>query len=122
MSDVRIANVLIVDDEYDLLVALQRMVSRFNYNTYTAGDVEQALEILDKTAIDIVITDIMLPKLSGVELLKTLKANSPDIHVIMITGEPTVETAIEAVQQGAFDYIAKPFTLDRISSTMSSSS
>jgi PAS domain S-box-containing protein len=112
------ANVLIVDDEEGVRKTICRILKRDNYNLFTAESVANALKILSSTDIDVVISDINLPKLSGVELLRTLKEKSPNINVIMITGEPSLETAIDSVQQGAFDYLTKPFNIAKLSNTV----
>ena len=80
----------------------------------TTLSAKQALDILKESPFDIVITDIKMPEISGMELLKTIKRDYPEITVIVITGYSTVETAVDAMKLGAFDYLPKPFTSDQV--------
>lgn len=107
-------SILIVDDEENVSKLLNKVLIKENYLTYIAMDGEKALEIIDKHRIDIVITDIKMPKMSGIELLSKIKEIDSAINVIMITAFATLETAIDALRMGAKDYITKPFNLDEI--------
>ena len=102
------ARVLIVDDEKSIRITLAEFLRKEGYEVSTAEDVEKALKLLEQTAFDLVITDIIMPRISGTELLQHIRHNDPDIQIILMTGEPTVETAIKAVQAGAYDYLSKP--------------
>jgi DNA-binding NtrC family response regulator len=102
--------VLLVDDSPDTLEVLQRNLQAKGYLVYTAPDVEQAIGTLQNTSIDLVITDLKMPKVSGLELVKHVRANCPDAEVLMITGYPSIGSAVDAVKMGAEDYLAKPFT------------
>ena len=102
--------ILVVDDSRDTLEVLQRDLQAKGYEVYTAPGVEQAIDALEDTSIDLVITDLKMPKVNGLELVRHLRANCPDIEVIMITGYPTIESAVDVVKLGAEDYLAKPFT------------
>lgn len=106
--------ILIVDDEENVSKLLNKVLQKENYITYTAMDGEEALRIIDKNRIDIVITDIKMPRMTGIELLKRIKDIDPSINVIMITAFATLDTAISALKMGAKDYITKPFNLDEI--------
>ena len=108
------ANVLIVDDEVSIRTTLSAMLSREGHDVRAAVDGAQALDILAIRPADVIVTDIVLPRQSGVSLLREIRQRHPNVQVIMITGEPDVNTAAEAVRQGAFDYLAKPVTRDAI--------
>lgn len=102
--------VLIVDDSVDTLEMLRRKLSSHGFDTYTAVDVPKALEILQNIPIDLVLTDYKMPKISGLELIRHIHDNHKRIKVIMLTGYPTIEGAVEAVKVGAEEYLTKPFT------------
>ncbi|MBT4291602.1 sigma-54-dependent Fis family transcriptional regulator, partial [bacterium] len=87
-----------------------RLLQRSDYNVLTAGDGEEAIEVLRDNDIPVVLTDLMMPKMGGVELLKAAKVVSPATEVVIVTGHGTVETAVEAMKEGAYDFIEKPFT------------
>lgn len=106
--------VLVVDDEKSIRDTISAFLLREGHQVWTAENGLVALNILSAQKIDIVISDIVMPKISGVSLLREIHDKFPDIIVILITGEPTIETASEAVRSGAFDYIPKPFTKDSI--------
>jgi two-component system response regulator AtoC len=101
--------ILIADDEPNLRRVLAAQLVRDGFEAHVAEDGEQALRILSEHHIDVVITDLRMPKLDGIELLKRVVAEHPDIPVIMITAHGTVDTAVEALKLGAFDYVTKPF-------------
>ena len=109
------ARVLVVDDESGIRETLNLFLTGEGYEVETAKDVHTALSKLETFDPDVVVSDIVMPKVSGIELLEQLRAGAPKVKVIMITGEPTVETASEAVRQGAFDYLSKPVPPDDIS-------
>jgi len=108
------ARVLVVDDEKSLRVTLGAFIAEDGHEVRSASDVKQALEMLEARDFDVVVTDIIMPRMNGVELLRKIHERRPDIQVIMITGEPTVETASAAVRTGAFDYLSKPISQDTI--------
>lgn len=110
--------ILIVDDEPTMCKTIARFLHIEGYDVLTAANVEQANEVLSTHSVDVVISDILMPGASGVDLLKNLRDNFPDLKVILITGEPTVDTAIEAVRKGAFDYLSKPIEKDLITKTV----
>jgi nitrogen regulation protein NR(I) len=104
-----VVHVLIVDDEVNIRKVLAAMLKREGYEVTTAGDGEQALAAMQRAAIDVVVTDLVMPRLGGLELLKRLSADYPDVPVIFITAHGTVDSAVAALKAGAFDYITKPF-------------
>lgn len=103
-------NILIVDDNYDMLELLQRHLKSFNFHTYKASSVVEAIEVLKTTPINLLITDLQMPEINGIELIKYTSEHFPFIPKLVITGFPSVDTAINAVKSGALDYLIKPFT------------
>ena len=108
------ARILVVDDEKVVLAGCEKILGEAGYQVKTTLSAKQALDILKEDPFDIVITDIKMPEISGMELLKTIKRDYPEITVIVITGYSTVETAVDAMKLGAFDYLPKPFTSDQV--------
>ena len=102
------AKVLVVDDEHSVRVTIREFLLEDDHSVNVADNVETALKFIGKEAYDVVVTDIVMPMYSGVTLLKKIKEVSQDIQIIMITGEPSIETAAEAVRSGAFEYLSKP--------------
>jgi len=105
-----LATILVVDDEPELCQALGRLLGRNGYRTLTAGNGEEALEILRQEPVPLVLTDLMMPRLNGVDLLKAVKIIAPATEVVIVTGHGTIETAVEAMKMGAYDFIEKPFS------------
>lgn len=108
------ARLLIVDDSADTRELLDRNLSSQGYSVFTAADVAQALAILGSTRIDLVITDLKLPGVSGLELVRHVSENFRNTEVMMITGYPSVEGAVAAVKSGAQEYLTKPFTKEEL--------
>ena len=102
------AKILIVDDEKSIRVTLAEFLREAGHEAFAEADATAAAARLCLVAFDVVVSDIILPGISGVELLLTIRAQAPDAQVIMMTGEPTVETAVAAVRAGAHDYLTKP--------------
>jgi len=111
---VKTARILVVDDERSLREFLEIFFRREGYGVVTAASVDEALVALGADDFDVVISDVQMAGASGLELLRTVKENAPDCVVIMITAFATTETAIEAMKQGAYDYITKPFKVDEL--------
>jgi two-component system response regulator HydG len=110
MDTVPKMRLLVVDDSSETRELLNRNLSSQGYSVLTAEDVSQALAILESTKIDLVITDLKLPGVSGLELVRHVSENFKDTEVMMITGYPSVEGAVAAVKSGAQEYLTKPFT------------
>ena len=106
--------VLIVDDEPNYLIVLSELLSEEGFGVFTAGNGEEALKILGETDIDLIITDMRMPGLDGLGLLKAAKALNPDLPVIMVTAFGEVEMAVAAMKAGAFNYLTKPFNNDEL--------
>ncbi len=102
------SKILVVDDEKSIRLTVRAILQDQGYEVEIAADAAEAQALLAHGGWDVVVTDIVLPGVSGVELLKTIRAASPEVEVIMMTGEPTAETAAEAIRAGARDYLAKP--------------
>ncbi len=110
--------ILIVDDEEGMRRLLSRVLSREGYETVTAAGGTEALQALAAGAFDLVVTDIQMPGMSGVELLREVKAFDPSLPVVVMTAYGTVENAVEALRGGAYDYLTKPFETDEIRLTV----
>jgi len=108
MNDYKDYSILIVDDEPLIRKSLYEILRIEGYHAHMAENAETALEIIKDNAIDVVITDMMLPKMTGLELLEEIKRTKSDIEVILITGYGTIESAVEAMRKGAYDYVTKP--------------
>ncbi len=101
--------ILVVDDEPNLRRVLSAQLTREGYEVFVAEDGEHALTMLEEHHLDLVITDLKMPKVDGMELLRRALALDPELPVVMITAHGTVDNAVEALKTGAFDYITKPF-------------
>jgi two-component system, NtrC family, response regulator HydG len=108
------ASVLIVDDAADTREVLQRNLAARGYRVFTSPDVAGALRTLDEVPVDLVVTDLKMPRVGGLDLVRHVRENLPDVEVIMMTGYASIGGAVEAVQAGALDYLAKPFTDDEL--------
>jgi two-component system response regulator HydG len=103
-------SILVVDDSSDTLEILKRNLMLKGYQVFTSSNVPRAIEILDYTPVDLVITDLKMPRVGGLDLVRHVRENFKYTEIIMITGYPSVESAVKAVKTGAEDYLAKPFT------------
>src|SRR4030065_2251292 len=103
-------HLLVVDYEEVIREGMRRILSAEGYRVETSASGRAAIEKIQEQDFDVVITDLKMPGMDGIEVLKTIKILQPDVPVIIITGYSTVDTAVEAMKSGAFDYIAKPFT------------
>jgi DNA-binding NtrC family response regulator len=112
---VPIPRILVVDDEMIVCESCKRILEEEGYEVEAALSGKEAFEKMKANSFDIVITDLKMPGIDGMEVLRTFRKEYPDSIIIMITGFSTVETAVEAMKLGAFDYIPKPFTPDEVS-------
>ena len=103
-------NLLIVDDDFDMLEVLDRHLKQENFHTYKAGSVLEAMDILSNSSIDLLITDLQMPGMNGMELVKYVDDHYPEIPKLVITGFPSIDNALTAIKSGALDYLPKPFT------------
>jgi len=104
------AAILVVDDELPVCKSISSALATEQYSVDMALSAEEALRKEEETKYDVIITDLMMPGLSGMDLLKRLKEKRSDVRVIMITGYPSIKSAVLSIKLGAFDYIPKPFT------------
>ncbi|MCX7550396.1 sigma-54-dependent transcriptional regulator [Xanthomarina sp. F2636L] len=107
-------NILIVDDDVHILELLQRHLQSLNYHTYKAISVKEAIEILKDKSIDLLITDLKMPGVDGLELVKYVSEHDPDMPKLVVTGYPSIDGALEAMKSGVMDYLTKPFTKEEL--------
>ncbi|GAO43936.1 sigma-54-dependent transcriptional regulator [Flavihumibacter petaseus] len=112
------SNILIIDDERAIRKTLGEILSYEGYKIEEASDGEEGLKKFRERTFDVVLCDIKMPKLDGLEFLDKAREANPDVPIIMISGHGTIETAVEAVKKGAFDYISKPPDLNRLLITL----
>src|SRR5437879_407602 len=111
-------NILIVDDEPTIREACAEVAKQSGMKAITVASVEEALEVLDNSAVDIVLTDLMLEQTSGLELLKRMHDTSPMLPVIVLTQYGTIDSAVAATRLGAVDYVTKPFRIEELRSRL----
>jgi DNA-binding NtrC family response regulator len=111
------STILVIDDEVNVLESF-KVFLKDNYNVLTTASGEEALKVIKKENIHLVLLDILMPEMDGIEVLRQIKELSPDTEVIMVTAIKTVKTAIQAMKLGAYDYITKPFDVDEVSSSI----
>jgi len=104
------ASILVVDDAPDTVEIIRRNLAGEGYQVFTAPGVPEAIRFLEGTAVDLVITDLKMPEVGGMELVRHVRENIPDTEVMMITGYATVNGAVKAIKTGAEEFLAKPFT------------
>jgi len=105
---------LIVDDEERFLQSTKKLLDRKDYNVRTASSGEECLEILGEERIDVVVLDIKMPGIGGIEALRRIKRSHPTIEVIMLTGHGTGEYAVDALMWGAADFLIKPISIPEL--------
>jgi DNA-binding NtrC family response regulator len=105
-------NVLLVDDEGEFLDTLVKRIQKRNVNAKGVRSGEEALAFLEKNPVDVVVLDVRMPGMDGIETLRALKRQYPLTEVIMLTGHASLEVAIEGMELGAFDYLMKPVEID----------
>jgi DNA-binding NtrC family response regulator len=107
-------NLLIVDDERSIREACREVAQSLGFNTFTADSAEHAFRVLETQAVDGVLLDLRLPGAGGLEALRRIKERRPEAVVIVITGYGTVQSAVQAMKNGAYDYVTKPFSVDEL--------
>jgi two-component system response regulator HydG len=110
--------ILVVDDALHTLEVLQRNLTSKGYQVFTSTSVSEAIRILETTTVDLVITDLKMPKVSGIDLVRHVRENYKETEVMMITGYPTIEGAVKAIKTGAEEYLTKPFTDEELFSAV----
>ena len=108
------SKILIVDDEVSMREFLEIMLSKEGYKVSSSGSGKEALKMLNDTIYDLIVSDVQMPGMNGIELLRNVKEVCPDTTVIMITAYASTESGVEAMKAGAYDYITKPFKVDEI--------
>ena len=114
----KLPHVLLVDDDESFRRVQEYQLSRAGYHVTASADGPSALERFREELHDVVISDVRMPGLDGLELLARVRAISPDTPVVMITAQGTIETAVEAMKRGAFDYLTKPFPGEKLRLTV----
>ncbi|HZY30306.1 MAG TPA: sigma-54 dependent transcriptional regulator [Candidatus Methylomirabilis sp.] len=110
----KLARVLVIDDEVDMLENCDRLLSHLGYEVVTEADSTKASALFERERPDLVLTDLRMPALDGVGVLQAIRSIDPEALVILITAFATIETAVEAIKEGAFDYLPKPFSVDQL--------
>jgi len=108
------AKILAVDDEPDMVETVEQILSNADYEVHVATESPKAFDIVAKEHPDLIITDLVMPELDGINFLERVKAHYPHIPVILLTGYATVDTAVEAMKKGASDYLSKPFHAEEL--------
>jgi len=106
--------VLVVDDEEVVRLGYRRVLSADGFRVMAAGDGREALDLMGGDRFDVVLMDMRMPGMDGIELLRAIKDQWPESEVVVVTGYPSIETAKEAVKLGAYDYLAKPLVPEEV--------
>lgn len=114
MNEQRDARLLIAEDEANLRLVLQKELQRLGYRVQAAPDGEAALRKLEESNVDVLLCDINMPRMGGMELLRRIHERPNPPEVIMLTGQGTIETAVEAMKTGAYDYLTKPYSINEL--------
>lgn len=113
-AEANLLNLLIVDDERTIREGCREVAQAIGFTTYTADSADQTYRVLDSSSIDVVLLDLRLPGIGGLEVLREIKRRRPETVVIVITGYATVQSAVQAMKNGAYDYVTKPFNIDEL--------
>jgi DNA-binding NtrC family response regulator len=108
------AKILVVDDEKSILLLLKEALTQWGYQVTTAASAVEGLELLKNGLFDAIISDIRMPDMSGLDLLREIRKQDETIEVVMMTGYPTIASAVQALKEGAYDYLSKPLILDEL--------
>lgn len=112
MNDKGENTLLVVDDDPYVLESISTLLKAFNYKVHSCQNAKDALNLIKKTAVDVVLTDIKMPQITGIELLRDIHAYNPQIPVLLMTAFAELDVAVDAIKQGAFDFITKPYNPD----------
>ncbi|WP_300922973.1 response regulator, partial [uncultured Desulfovibrio sp.] len=108
------AHILVIDDEKNYLLVLQTLLEDEGYTVTAISDPETALAFLEESEVDVVVTDMKMPRVSGREVLQRVKKAWPHVPVLIMTAFGSIESAVDVMKYGAFDYITKPFSNDEL--------
>jgi len=114
LESANLLNLVIVDDERSVRDACREAAQSLGFNALTADSAEHAYGVLDSQMVDVVMLDLKLPGAGGLEVLRRIKELRPEAEVVVVTGYATVHSAVQAMKNGAFDYVTKPFTMDEL--------
>lgn len=103
---------MIIDDETEMLELLREGLGSYDYQVVTATNGKEGLQKFAEGGFDLVLCDLVMPEMNGAQVLEKVLALDDSVPVLMITGHPTIETAVQAMAQGAYDYVTKPFSFD----------
>jgi DNA-binding NtrC family response regulator len=112
------AGILIIDDDPSFREILREFVEAKSHTVYEAGDADEGLRVFLTEKIDLVVSDLVMPERDGLELLREMRIVRPDVLFIMITGYPTVESNVQAMKEGAYDYLIKPLDMDQLTGVL----
>ena len=107
-------HLLLVDDEDSFRLPLSKRLAKRGFVVEQAADGSQCLALLGEKRIDVVVLDVKMPGMSGIDVLQNIKSEHPDIEVILLTGHATTASGVEGIKSGAFDYLTKPIELDQL--------
>ena len=107
-------NILVVDDEKNIVTIISKMLEKWGYNAVQATSGDEALEKIKSAPIDLVITDLMMPKMDGITLIGKILEHYENMVIIVLTGYPTIDSAVQAIKAGAYDFMAKPIQADEL--------
>lgn len=113
-TDKKKKEILLVDDNINVLTVLSDIMKTLGYLVIEAKNAQEAMEIVKQKSLDLVILDLRMPDIDGIQLMRSIKKEKEGIPVIIYSGYPSVHTAVEALKDGAVDYIAKPFDIDEL--------
>ena len=117
MNETNKATVLVIDDEHGIRQSF-KMVLKDEFNVLLAETGAKAIEVFSKNSVDLILLDILLPDTNGLDLLKKLKQIDPNTEIIMVTAVKEIQTAVNAIKLGAYEYIIKPFVVDDVINTI----
>ncbi|MFH1010340.1 MAG: response regulator [bacterium] len=112
------AGILIIDDDPTFREILREFIEAKSHTVFEAGDADEGLRVYFSEKIDLVISDLVMPEKDGLELLREMKMVRPDVLFILITGYPTIETNVQAMKEGAYDYLVKPIDMDQLTGVL----
>lgn len=110
--------ILLIDDEPEILSTVGTLLQRMGYEVQTASNGTEGLELFDRDGADIIVSDVMMPGVDGLGVLRGLRERGADVEVILITGVGTMDTAVEALRQGAFDFFTKPVRIAELTASV----